>query len=55
MIKNRNNKNNKKQKRLIIEVPESFHKLVKNKANNLGISIRLYVIRALIEKDRHDN
>jgi len=45
----------KKPKRLVIDVPAQFHALIKNKANELGISIRNYTIRALIEKNERDD
>jgi predicted HicB family RNase H-like nuclease len=41
-----------KIKRLILDVPEEFHKKVKNKANNLGISLKTYVMRAIINEEK---
>ena len=48
------NQQKKSKKRLVIDVPDIFHKLIKNRANMLGISIRVYVLRALIEKEERD-
>ncbi len=47
-------KNKEREKRLVIDVPSGFHKLIKNRANNLGISVRMYVLKALIEQEKRE-
>jgi len=48
------NSQTKKQKRLVIDIPLKLHNTIKGKANDLGLSIKSYVLLALVKKEEHD-
>lgn len=43
-----------KQKRIVAEVPEVLHQEIKVQASYLNITMRNYIVRALLERIRKD-
>lgn len=47
--------NTKRKLRIIVEVPPTFHLMIKKRAMESGMSMKAYVLKALVEKNERDH